>query len=534
MKYHFSVASKWSQLKHADFDIKLYNDYISSNEAYKDIKLKNEFWLRFLKEQKEVCEVQLKDCGNPVWSDSHGSSLRIMYDDDNEEKTITETVKELLATIHEEVVVIPSAIFEEVKQITLNAKNNMQIYFDNENFVAHIFSFNKAIAEDHQKQLLQIVEKKSNKKIEKKFKPHQISLIFADFIPHLDPKYKVEIKKVDTNIVFYGFSADIEMVLQEMYQFLVEIQSTPVQLPQNTHHLLQQKPVKEYIQKRLKMKKCSCAWEITSEDQVLVHCSKKYNLKIAVGILKDSIVELTFHLTDPIKKIMEEEKWKIFMQNVLVKNDRCYKTIQENKLSVVTTNEEAPKIGSQLEKFFETNVTYTITLSLQYGTHEFLKKFEMDSINQFCQRNKPVVISFEDDQTVHMTGTIKTKAEASDFLQVLVNNVKEKKETFSQFGFKKFLKAENTMLKNIPVSHKCIVLKNENDGNIILEKPVSNYQVKYGRSKIISVYGDITNLNVDVIVNSANKKLKHVGGVAKEIVRKGLYFVFIFECCIIM
>jgi O-acetyl-ADP-ribose deacetylase (regulator of RNase III) len=35
------------------------------------------------------------------------------------------------------------------------------------------------------------------------------------------------------------------------------------------------------------------------------------------------------------------------------------------------------------------------------------------------------------------------------------------------------------------------------------------------------VYGDITERNVDVIVNAANSYLKHGGGVAAAIVRKG-------------
>jgi hypothetical protein len=40
---------------------------------------------------------------------------------------------------------------------------------------------------------------------------------------------------------------------------------------------------------------------------------------------------------------------------------------------------------------------------------------------------------------------------------------------------------------------------------------------------ITTVVGDITDLSVDVIVNAANKELKHVGGLAKVIVDKGIW-----------
>jgi len=42
---------------------------------------------------------------------------------------------------------------------------------------------------------------------------------------------------------------------------------------------------------------------------------------------------------------------------------------------------------------------------------------------------------------------------------------------------------------------------------------------------ITTVVGDITDLSVDVIVNGANKELKHVGGLAKVIVDKGIPFI---------
>jgi poly [ADP-ribose] polymerase 10/14/15 len=40
--------------------------------------------------------------------------------------------------------------------------------------------------------------------------------------------------------------------------------------------------------------------------------------------------------------------------------------------------------------------------------------------------------------------------------------------------------------------------------------------------KLFIVKGDITTYKVDVIVNAANERMEHVGGVAKAIVDKGL------------
>ncbi len=49
---------------------------------------------------------------------------------------------------------------------------------------------------------------------------------------------------------------------------------------------------------------------------------------------------------------------------------------------------------------------------------------------------------------------------------------------------------------------------------LIFEKPI-------GDKKLVLVKGDITERNVDAIINAANSYLKHGGGVAGAIVRKG-------------
>jgi O-acetyl-ADP-ribose deacetylase len=50
----------------------------------------------------------------------------------------------------------------------------------------------------------------------------------------------------------------------------------------------------------------------------------------------------------------------------------------------------------------------------------------------------------------------------------------------------------------------------------------SEYEVNLGNNKILRlVRGDITERNVNAIVNAANSYLKHGGGVAAAIVRKG-------------
>lgn len=46
-----------------------------------------------------------------------------------------------------------------------------------------------------------------------------------------------------------------------------------------------------------------------------------------------------------------------------------------------------------------------------------------------------------------------------------------------------------------------------------------------GGVTIMAVHGDITKLPVEVIVNAANSRLDHIGGLAKDIANKGYYYI---------
>ena len=43
------------------------------------------------------------------------------------------------------------------------------------------------------------------------------------------------------------------------------------------------------------------------------------------------------------------------------------------------------------------------------------------------------------------------------------------------------------------------------------------------KKRVVIVRGDITDYQVDAIVNAANAEMRHEGGVAGAIVRKGMY-----------
>ena len=533
MEHYFSVAKKMSHLDTTQFDINLYYDYERDNETYQEIALSSPFQLNFIKDQKNVFEDELKDYGYLDFPNSNGNILKIVCDNDRANAEINKRVNALLEMVSEEQLIIPSDLFDEVRETPIQ-EQNIHVYFDKENLMAHIFSFDKSAPANYRKKILNIIEEKYNTNEEVTLEFYKIILLFVEFFPSkIYPKYKkVKITRDDPKVLFCGFSPDIKQVVSEMYKYLASIKFDLVRLPKNSNEIIMNKNIKQYIIEKIKKKKIFCSWEINSEKQVCIYSTDKNSLNAAKEIFKESILELNFLLTGPKINILKEDKWKTFLKQLSSKYmGHFYIDINKNKLTIVTTDQTAPKIKTDLEQFFDTNAIYRNTFPLKMGVYNFLQKFEHKSINKFCKDNS-VSIDFENDQEIHILGTKQVSSKASSFLTTLTDSIIERQETFTQLGFKKFLQTEtaDTMLEKISKSKNCIILKNEDATNTSLGK-TSIYQIKYANCAIILQLKDITELKVDAIVNPSNTELKHVGGLSQAIIQKGMYSLIIFECC---
>ena len=535
MEHYFSVAKKMSHLDTTQFDINLYYDYERDNETYQEIALSSPFQLNFIKDQKNVFEDELKDYGYLDFPNSNGNILKIVCDNDRANAEINKRVNALLAMVSEEQLLIPSDLFDEVRETPIQ-EQNIHVYFDKENLMAHIFSFDKSAPANYKKKIQNIIQQKYNTNEEVNLENYKIILLFSDFFPSkIFPKYKtVKITRDDPKVLFCGFSPDIKQVFNEMYKYLANIKFDLVRLPKNSNEIIMKNSIKQYLIEKIKKKKIHCSWEINSEKQVCIYSTDKNNLNAAKEIFKESILELNFQLTGSKSNIHEEEKWRVFLKQLSSKYmGHFYIDINKNKLIVVTTDQIAPKIKTDLE-FFDTNAIILNTFPLKFGVYNFLQKFEHKSISKFCKDNS-VFIDFENDQEIQILGTKQVSSKASSFLTTLTDNIIERQETFPQLGFKKFLQTEtaDTMLEKISKSNECIILKNEDATNTSLRK-TSIYQIKYINCKIILQPKDITELKVDAIVNPSNKDLKNIGGLSQAIIQKGLYSLIIFECCKVM
>lgn len=335
----------------------------------------------------------------------------------------------------------------------------------------------------------------------------------------------LQINKEAKNIILTGSAPDIENVTLEIYKYLSEVLSIQCSLPRNANKIVIKKKVKEYLQKNLQKNKLICSWELNPENEVIIYGIDNKTLISAKNVFQKGFMELDFDLTDPIKKAMKGDKWQAFVKNMSDKYiDIFYINDQQNdKITIVTTKEFSQPVGDDFGKFFDTNVIYTSTLPLKPGHFEFLKAFCQKEIQQFSDNNIPINIQFPDDQMVHISATNKVNKEASEFLKNLTKGIIEKQEVIACLGFKRFLisAAADTMFRKLSKDLKCIILKDEDNIKNILKRSSADVEVKSTNCSILVHEGDMTEMEVDAIVNAANRQLEHVGGLAKHICDKG-------------
>ncbi|XP_071171106.1 uncharacterized protein [Mytilus edulis] len=159
---------------------------------------------------------------------------------------------------------------------------------------------------------------------------------------------------------------------------------------------------------------------------------------------------------------------------------------------------------------------------------------EISIIKQRCAKEH-VTLNIDNVRAL-IQGNSKGVKDVKQKIDAILRSIYRKKYTMKKVGFVKHIKSEQGKNKIRKVEKRYKVVIHLQTGEECDDKdkrdqaqaisPRKTYTEKAfctlpSGQTIAVVLGDITELNVDVIVNAANKELQHVGGLAKVIVDKG-------------
>ena len=257
-------------------------------------------------------------------------------------------------------------------------------------------------------------------------------------------------------------------------------------------------------------------------------------------MLKTSFMRRINDLDGPEAAALKLPAWKEHKQCLL----QTYQTLEiaeaESSLVLTMSGEIAGAVLELVQNFLQENAVRTDVVCVpSRGAQVVILRHLGKDVNLICSELANCAVKIhptsEDqvtDRQFTVSGTIHGLKSAVDRLRKLAGKVVEKETDVVRPGMPHFLRSEQgkKTITQWCLSYNAFVeevLENESAGpqelTPVLQDQVQVVaEVRVGTRLLLKiVVGDITDYNVDVIVNAANEKLEHVGGLAHNIIKKG-------------
>ncbi|CAG2225270.1 PARP10_14_15 [Mytilus edulis] len=201
----------------------------------------------------------------------------------------------------------------------------------------------------------------------------------------------------------------------------------------------------------------------------------------------------------------------------------------------------AGKLEEIVNDIFYGHAVFEENIQLTRSELRFLQEqyqSEISTLQQQCLKDR-VTLNI-DNIRVFIRGNANGVKDAKKKIDGIVNSIYKNKYILKKAGIVKHMTSDQgqTKISQVEKRNKVVVHlqtgeDSDDEDHRDQAQPISPRKTYTETAMcttpsgqtIITVVGDITELDVDVIVNDANKDLKHIGGLAKVIVEKGGYSI---------
>ena len=278
------------------------------------------------------------------------------------------------------------------------------------------------------------------------------------------------------------------------------------------------------------------AFDSENEENVFVMGMKTEVAEEASELVKRLIVQKFLDLDEDQVQLDRSEKWRKLRCELAEKRILSLSFDRSNKqIRLVGTKEDVLFALEAVERFLKDNTIVSSVVELPRGCKRYLAKYRVQEIHQIEDELKEHFTRIkgmegEDDDLV-VSGTPEGVNKGTNLIEDLASKVSSRKVFLNKPGMRKVLDRSKgkKLLSLLENEHKCVIehfvpKKNASskklgeEGEEAKKKKESLCNFLTPEGKNILVYKDnICDRDVEVIVNAANSKLHHVGGVAKAI-----------------
>ncbi|XP_025094887.1 poly [ADP-ribose] polymerase 14-like isoform X2 [Pomacea canaliculata] len=390
----------------------------------------------------------------------------------------------------------------------------------------------QSIVEDAEKEL---TFKKQEVSETKQLKKHERDiLMLSSFLSDVQNQYtrlKVNIHQQEAAITFCGQLVDIRDAQRVMLETIRSASSTIMKdMPKGKMSLLANGNSHDLIQKRMISSELAATWDCHNEGVVTVFCLKESDLHRAVEVIQTSFGEETILLDKISSEVTELARWGR-LKDDLMQYHRGILTISANPNTITITafSDIMPAVKEAVENFIAQNSIYSAVFSFSPSRQKYLSTFWEERLTDITEKRSvyKVQITLDDQKrNIIVKGTKEGIQLAKKHLEKLEKRIVCTEEKITRKEIIECLVGLKNMneLEVIAKAHQCVLSLNPEETGIQLvstNQPVKMEKQTVDRHLVSAMVADITALTVDAIVNAANDRMAHGGGIAGAIVLKG-------------
>ncbi|XP_016048066.2 protein mono-ADP-ribosyltransferase PARP14 isoform X2 [Erinaceus europaeus] len=344
------------------------------------------------------------------------------------------------------------------------------------------------------------------------------------------PEIKVFYDEATQHMCFKGLRADVYKVKCEIQEKVFAMAQKSLQVSPEVFQFLQESDCAKFSKSLFIAQKILAVYELEAATVLVTSCSPEVLIEAEKRMLSALSCK---HIDVEDNKVLSDKKWKGLTSSLWKKYNSSSKTVLISESTSGSTTEviiagcvrEVNEVHDSLSDFLEkhTQIERLVEVKPILVLH-YLKS----EIKQICQKVKKVNIriTFYRDSNPKGFSIVGPKTEvlkAVDLVTQARDAVCVKNIQIDKPGAKHFFQEKQRFYKSeIRRLYGCFVELLENEakagGGSDGSKCFSRTTLPSGVSLIVQ-QGNLTQFPVEVVVNSANEDLKHIGGLAAALLK---------------
>ncbi|XP_045188998.2 protein mono-ADP-ribosyltransferase PARP14-like isoform X2 [Mercenaria mercenaria] len=287
------------------------------------------------------------------------------------------------------------------------------------------------------------------------------------------------------------------------------------------------------LQQKLQSDGIPAVWEIYTTG-IAVCCGKPGCCEKAVEVIRTFFQEDTISIERGTVPDLETEKWKSKVEEIHAMHPGKVEiglSDDLTKIHVCGTADIEKSVTEEVQSFLQINTLITKNVSNSREAIRFLEKnckVEIDDISRKLQQYYVKIKSLDQYRGFEIRGLQKGVQEANIQLQKLMNKIQQKKHTVSKPGIAEHIRSPKGKdnINTIETTLSCVIVVEGDEAYKQMTDKAHGTRTHascnvFQGTTIYVWQGDMTELDVGVLVNPSDKNLGFSGGLGKAIISKG-------------